>query len=70
MKEIEVGMMDDSNQFQEIHHSNVKYIAEPLNESVDIIDDLSELLSFFPEDLGELDIKARWIIGLNPGDTR
>jgi hypothetical protein len=63
-------MLSDINTFEEFDHEAVKTIVKELNEEINISEEDSDLIAYFPEDLGDLEIIAKTIQGINPGDTR
>ena len=69
MKEFQIDMFSDPTKYSDINNEKVSIDEKELEEHLKVNNHDSDLLAFFPEDLGSLEIEAEKILGINPGDT-
>lgn len=69
MKEFQIDMFSDPTKYSDINNEKVRIDEKELEEHLKVSNPDSDLLAFFPEDLGRLEIEAEKILGINPGDT-
>lgn len=62
-------MFSDLTKYSDINNEKVSIDEKELEEHLTLNKPDSDLLAFFPEDLGSLEIEAEKILGINPGDT-
>ena len=53
-----------------MENESVEVKIGDLNEYIWINDPQTDLITYFPEDLGGLDLEAKTIVGINTGDAR